>query len=522
MTPGAASKSTDQTRHPATTARSRPRERQTPGKDRIPILLFALAAAERLSFLIGSLDRGWPFSIFYEGDARRFFDYAQAILAGQRYDNGIPFHPPLFPLVLAALHGIMGPPAPNELLRAMLGVASAVVPVLLYRILRDWVGRGTAAVAGVLAAFSFGLDMIGTAATSEGTYLILLMVAVYLAARAPEEGRRGLVRGAAIGALGGLAALTRAEGLLATILIAAVWLGREAIARTHRRVALRAALAWSIGLLCVILPWTIRNAVVLSEWNAGPGRTMGTRLPTLVPITSYGPLNFALANCDSATGGFQRKLLPSKATSGVLDLSDPQHRHYFLHGGSEGLGWIAGHPGAFARLAGRKLDITSRALDLGWTAWNLPLGRTGVRRPVDVFAPGATGLRWAQLVLSLAGAWILLRRRGRGQALLLAAPIVSAVLAAVLFFGYVRLGVLALPFLFAFEGVALSRLSDRFPDRARRVLRARWTRWTLAAVAAAILILATVQNRNYRASGTTDRPGGKLDPDAEMRITPIR
>ena len=245
------------------------------------------------------------------------------------------------------------------------------------------------------------------------------------------------------------------------------------------------------------------------------------RLPTFVPITSYGPLNFALANNAQATGGFQRSLLSSRSREAVLDLADPQHRHYFLNGAGEGLRWIAGHPGGFLALAARKIDIVTRSLDLGWTPWNLPLGRTGTRRPVDIFAPDRSGLRFLQTALLGAGVWLLTRRRAHRSLLLLACPIAGALLAGVFFFGYVRLGVLTLPFVFALEGVAIAGLAGRLPAGLRERLSRGAIPWILTAAALAVLAFAATQDRNYSASGSTDRPGGKLIRDAEVRIFPL-
>jgi hypothetical protein len=507
-------------------------------RDWIPWILLFLCAGERLAFLVGSQDRSWPFSIFYEGDAETFYNFARAILAGQPYDGGIPFHPPLFPMVLAMFHGLLSDPVPNELLRGILGVLSAAAPVLLYRFGRDLVGRGPAAVAGFLAALSFGLDAIGTSATSEGLYLFLLLVALDVARNPipPRDGWRGLARPGAIGAIGGLMALTRAEGVLGILLIGAIRIGADTIGSgdsgqdpsgrmdgptARKRIAIRHGAAILAGLLVIILPWTIRNAVTLSRWNNGPGRAIATRLPTLVPITAYGPLNFALANNDSATGGFRRAILTSQASKGVLDLKDPQHRHYFLHGTAEGLRWITGHPVRFIGLVGKKLDITSRAFDLGWTPWNIPLGRTGLRRPVDIFSPGYTGLRWLQLGLAAIGIWLLLRERRATAVLLPAAPATAGIAAAILFFGYVRLGVLMLPFFFLFEGVALVWIAGRLPAKIRGVFRDPWVSRGLLLAAAAIAIAAAAQDRDYHVSGTTDRVGGMLDRDSDMSITPI-
>jgi hypothetical protein len=124
-----------------------------PRRDLIPWILFLLACAERLAFQFGSRDRAWPFPIFYEGDAETFYNYAQAILHGTRYDNGIPFHPPFFPLILAGLHALTGDPVRHGIVRAVLGCASAAVPSMLYVFMRGPAGRGAALAAGLLTAF---------------------------------------------------------------------------------------------------------------------------------------------------------------------------------------------------------------------------------------------------------------------------------------------------------------------------------------------------------------------------------
>ena len=50
----------------------------------------------------------WPYTVFYEGDSETFFEYARALVNGRLYDNGIPFHPPGFAWVLAAVHTLAG------------------------------------------------------------------------------------------------------------------------------------------------------------------------------------------------------------------------------------------------------------------------------------------------------------------------------------------------------------------------------------------------------------------------------
>src|ERR1700712_4515978 len=70
--------------------------------------LTLLAWVHRLAFLRSNQDWTWPYTIFYEGDSETFFDYARALVNGKLYDNGIPFHPPGFAWVLAAVHLLVG------------------------------------------------------------------------------------------------------------------------------------------------------------------------------------------------------------------------------------------------------------------------------------------------------------------------------------------------------------------------------------------------------------------------------
>ncbi len=406
---------------------------------------------------------------------------------------------------------------------------------MLYLLMREPFGRAAALAAGLLAAFSFGLDVLGSAATSEGLYLLLLfgiLLAIRAPAGPPNGGRSTWIRAAAIGVGAGLLALTRAEGIVLGSALAALWIlspvearrPADAPARRLGRLAITLALIAFAAAAITLAPWTIRNARSLHAWNETTGRSIGVRLPTFVPVTSYGPLNFALANNGLATGGFQRKALSEGSSAPVLDLAIPQHRHYFLHGTAEGLSWIARHPGDYAALALRKLGIATRALDLGWTPWNLPMGRSGTRPPVDLFRPDSSWLRWLQLLLAGAGIALALRARPRRTRAILSLllPVASVLLATLLFFGYVRQGMLAAPFLFAFEGIAIASAASRLPTRVRSFFHRRTAQAALLVLCLALLTAAALQNRNYVATGETDRPGGMLLRDAPIHLAPAR
>jgi len=60
----------------------------------------------------------------------------------------------------------------------------------------------------------------------------------------------------------------------------------------------------ALGFCMTLLPWTVRNAVVLSAVNETRPRHLEA-LPTFVPITLYGPLNLAWQTTPRQTAAFQ-------------------------------------------------------------------------------------------------------------------------------------------------------------------------------------------------------------------------
>src|SRR5512145_852481 len=98
----------------------------------VGISLFALAAAVRLLFLRGTTDRGFPFSIFYYGDSRLYREFALAILRGESFDQGIPFHPPLLAYLLAGVISATGEnPAAVRGILSLIGALAAPLTYLL-------------------------------------------------------------------------------------------------------------------------------------------------------------------------------------------------------------------------------------------------------------------------------------------------------------------------------------------------------------------------------------------------------
>jgi len=217
--------------------------------------LTVLAIVLRLAFALGL---GKP--ITAPGDAAEFREVAKNLADGRGYsleffNEGMQptaQHPPLFPLLLAALDVIgLGALTAQRIVLAF--VASLSVPlmgVLGRRLKNPAVGLGSAAIAAVhpLWVQPSGVVM------SESIYLVLIPAALYVAMRCLDEPRRRWF--ALLGVVIGAAVLTRSEAaaLLVLLGVPTVWL-----ATTKRRARLQAGAIMVFALLVTIGPWLIRN-----------------------------------------------------------------------------------------------------------------------------------------------------------------------------------------------------------------------------------------------------------------------
>lgn len=213
-------------------------------------------------------------------------------------------------------------------------------------------------------------------------------------------------------------------------------------------------------------------------------------------LALYGPLNFFLANCPESDGGFTRAALDRRPPfagglerypRGILEvlpreleLGYPPHLHAVNHGYALGFAWIASDPAGFAALAWRKLLQAWRGAATGFGATNLPLGRSGTREPVDVLvADGIAAAAWRAMLLVLALFGLLRLSRERAVMPLLL-WFVTRTVVVVLFFGYARLGALAVPSLAVAWAAAIVPLWERANSRHRAMT------WGLAILVAGI------------------------------------
>jgi 4-amino-4-deoxy-L-arabinose transferase-like glycosyltransferase len=183
---------------------------------------------------------------------------------------------PLFPLALAGLNklGASGPD-PQRLLGALTGAGTIVAIGVLGRRLA---GPRTGLTAAGLAAVYPTLIAADGALMTESLYGLLAalsLISAYRLVEAPSVGR-ALVLGAVLG----LAALTRGEALLLLPLLL--------IPLVRRPGGLRAAVAVCLAFVAVLAPWSTRNWIVFDR-------------PVLVATEAGETL--AGANCDSVYSG---------------------------------------------------------------------------------------------------------------------------------------------------------------------------------------------------------------------------
>lgn len=460
-----------------------------------------------------------PASRFYFGDTRAFLDYAAALSAGERFDNGVPFHPPGWPLFLSVLFRVFGwsddaPPDPlvfKHIVAFISGTSVGLAALLAYIL----GGRSVMVITSLLGIFHFGHMVQAAAPNSEPLYGLLIVLVLLGAIRARTPGWL-------LGLLAGFASLVRAEFMLAAGLLA-LWLAvGQAGARQDKRAAL-----FALGFVLALLPTTILNWRSIAEFNHTRAGRMPGALSRFAPVTSYGAFSFANANHERADGGFNWDL-PSLEPSadadvrllegGALDLARPPVYRAYVDGYAMGARWLASNPADAIRLFGKKLAITLSALDYGYLLDNVPSRLRGTRRPVDQIDLETSWLTVAHLMLILGGLWI---AAATASARVLLFPVMTLLAASLLFFGYVRLGVAYLPVLWILQAFALTRVLAAIPlgPVGRR-------RMEFAAAGLVVLLLvlewsAAGRPRALMIDGLVDE-SGRLVEDQQIEIERVR
>lgn len=474
--------------------------------------VFVFAFLIRLVFLHSNLDRDWPFSIFYYGDAAHFHEYAVDLIEGRLYDNGIPYHPPMYAWLLSLVYRIQGiPTASGYACKLWMAALNAATVALAFAWLRSMMRARWGWLAAAWLSMSFGWLVFSSTFNNEALYAFLLTATAATCWR-----NRNLLPWKAAPLLGicmAGGALTRAEHLgLWPFLLLYFWScrDRKTPARDH---LLRWGASIAVSAL-LILPWSIRNFRTIGEYNRETAQL--EPISPVASVTAYGPVNFALANNGLADGGFRPDLLTRIGAQGKINLQDPQQRHYFIHGYAEGSRWITAHPNAAARLAARKLDRLLDGLRLGFGVSDEPAGLTGVRPPVDLFLPDRALLKWPLTLLLAAGMALSLFPRYI-EYRLCTWIVIHRLLITLLFFGYARAMVVMLPVVLPLLFLPFVILSDRLPQF-RKATEFAFGAATLLLLIQAIAVVSAGP-RNYVASGAVD-DRGKIIQDERVEIRP--
>ncbi|HEX8119880.1 MAG TPA: glycosyltransferase family 39 protein [Solirubrobacteraceae bacterium] len=357
-----------------------------------------------------------------QGDAMTFHQVAQHLADGEGFRaafDHVPTaeHPPLWELVLAAADLVGGNGyTTHRLIGALIGTLTVIATGLLgRRVAGDAVG----VVAAVLAAVNPMLWGADVSLMSEPLYGLLLVCALLVATRPPS------VRdAAALGALIGLAALTRGEavGLLVLLVVPLLWRRWKPLAAAFAACAL------------VIAPWTIRNLVTFDA-------------PVL--ISTNANTVWIGANCPETYAGSLVGHWSFRCFEKIRPGED--EAQWSVRQRRDGLDYALDHTGRWPAVVRARLARTFELHDFGQSLYlNANEGRA--------VKPLRWGIRftWALLVLAAIGA-VLLRRR-RAPLLVVLAPIALVVALSVLVYGMTRFRFAAEPSLCVLAAASLAAL----------------------------------------------------------------
>jgi 4-amino-4-deoxy-L-arabinose transferase-like glycosyltransferase len=346
------------------------------------------------------------------------------------------YRPPGWPVMLTALWRTFGTTVTGaRVAEAAIGACAAVLVAVLAR---QAFGGGAMLPAGLVAALSPLAIAVGASLESETLFTALILGAACAAFAARRSPR--LTPLIAAGALGGLAALTRANGLVAVPALALV---AAAGAPSWRARAARFAVPVAVAAL-VVAPWTVRNAVELHTFVPVSTEVGNTLAGTYNPVSARHDAQWLEP---AHTGAYHRVYARYGATAAADDVLTRAVAH-----------WVERHPTYPADVAiqngGRLLGFAGP----GWAAWSMHTMSLGAR--------GST-LVWLGVLVTTARAAAgaaLARARAWPLWLLLLVLLVPAMLVN----GELRLGAPAEALLCVFAGLAVSAIRGPSWPRPRR------------------------------------------------------
>jgi 4-amino-4-deoxy-L-arabinose transferase-like glycosyltransferase len=346
------------------------------------------------------------------GDGYQFHLLARIIAEEGKYLEPIAFlssgveiptaeKPPLYPAYVALVNLLGGDS--YEWQRAASCLLGAAMVVVVGLVGREVDGERIGLIAAGLAAVYPMLVLLDGSGRSESLYVLLLALALVLAYRLRRA--PGWKTAAALGAVIGLAALTRSEstGYLLLIALPAVWM-----ARPDRRDRLRLAGVTVLAFAIVIAPWQARNLTTFER-------------PVALSTNEGGLL--AGANCGLAYYGVGIGTWPCFPSLGPTLERDESEVSWRLR--NEAFDYIGDHLGRLPAVIGVRVLRT-------WELWDTrdqaSIEINISERHLRVHQAGVLAL-FVLIPLAIWGA-VVLRRRGEPLSLLLAPIVLVTVLSA--------------------------------------------------------------------------------------------
>jgi 4-amino-4-deoxy-L-arabinose transferase-like glycosyltransferase len=358
--------------------------------------LLAVALVLRLGYVAVTPD----YAIVH--DARDYDYHARSIARGEGYGLSyqLPtaFRPPGYSFLLAGVYDVAGvaregvdervPPA--RIVQAFVGtLAVALIGVIAAQL---W-GRREALAALALGAVYLPLILIGGALMSEPLFVVLMLGS--LAAAIQHRRSTHAYRWALLaGLVGGLAVLTRANGLVLLLPLAVgVWTVRP---RWSWRALAPPALLVVVA-LATVAPWTIRNAVELHSFVP-----VSTQLGSALAGTYNDDARLDREN--PASWRSLRRIDELRSIYGqVGTIPEAELEKQLRH---ESLEYVRDHPGYVATVA---FWTTRRMLELGGLDW---ARHTYGTVSVDSgWANAGVICFWVIALLAVAGAFTVRARR---------------------------------------------------------------------------------------------------------------
>jgi hypothetical protein len=250
-------------------------------------------------------------------------------------------HPPGYSILMAAIFSVCG--ESNAAIQFVQIVCDALAAVMIFLIAAELLPLGAATIAGMLAAWSPQLAWNSVLLLPDSLAVLPILLAIYCLVRSTKNPR--LWNFVIAGALLGLSCWLRANAMLLTFFFAAAVL---LLVKGERR--WRYALAVVFGTLLIVLPLTIRNAIVFHHFiplSLGAGQTL---LEGIADYDSHG--RFGIPNTD--VGIMKQEAEQSNRPDYYPKLFNPDGVERERARLSRGFGVIRSHPFWFAGVMVRR------------------------------------------------------------------------------------------------------------------------------------------------------------------------